>query len=49
LGVYLLCERGQHVIEWVDPVASFRVDHTGPEQGYLRMYGKWLPNRTDQS
>ena len=49
LGVYLLCERGQHVIEWVDPVASFRVNHSGPEQGYLRMSGQWAPNRTDQS
>ncbi|MEY2775920.1 MAG: hypothetical protein RLY30_18 [Pseudomonadota bacterium] len=49
LGIYLLCERGEHVIEWVDPVASFRVLHDGPEQGYLRMFGSWAPKRTDQS
>lgn len=42
LGVYLLCEHAQHVYEWVDPIADFEVQHSGLDQGFLRLQADWL-------
>jgi lipopolysaccharide transport system ATP-binding protein len=41
VGAYLLCEKGSHVYQWIDPVAHLTLDHEGSNQGYFLMNAKW--------
>jgi lipopolysaccharide transport system ATP-binding protein len=41
VGAYLLCEKGSHVYQWIDPVAHLQLDHAGFNQGYFLMNAKW--------
>jgi lipopolysaccharide transport system ATP-binding protein len=41
VGAYLLCEKGSHVYQWIDPVAHLQLDHAGLNQGYFLINAKW--------
>lgn len=41
VGAYLLCEKGVHVYQWIDPVAHIQLHRDGHDQGYLMLHGKW--------
>ena len=41
VGAYLLCEKGSHVYQWIDPVAHIELDHEGLNQGYFLINAKW--------
>lgn len=42
VGAYLLCEKGSHVYQWLDPVAHLTLDHEGLNQGYFLMDARWV-------
>ena len=42
VGAYLLCEKGSHVYQWIDPVAHLTLDHEGNNQGYFLMNARWI-------
>ena len=42
VGAYLLCEKGSHVYQWIDPVAHLTLDHEGNNQGYFLMDAQWV-------
>lgn len=41
IGAYLLCERGLHVYQWIDPVAHVQLHHTTHDQGTFLIQGQW--------
>jgi len=41
VGAYLMCERGIHVYQWIDPVAHIQLHHDGNEQGFFLLNGQW--------
>lgn len=41
VGVYLLCEDGRYVYEWVDPFAHIELKASGSHQGPWLMPGSW--------
>lgn len=41
IGAYLLCEKGVHVYQWIDPVAHVQLHRDGHDQGYLMLSGEW--------
>ena len=41
VGAYLMCERGIHVYQWIDPVAYIQLHHDGNDQGYFLINGQW--------
>jgi lipopolysaccharide transport system ATP-binding protein len=41
IGIYLMCELGIHVYEWVDPFAMLEVQQRDIEQGYFVLNGEW--------
>ncbi len=41
VGAYLMCERGIHVYQWIDPVAYIQLHHDGSDQGYFLIEAKW--------
>lgn len=43
VGVYLLCENGRYVYEWVDPFAHISLAAQGSHQGPWLMPGQWQP------
>jgi len=43
VGVYLLCENGRYVYEWVDPFAHISLVAQGSHQGPWLMPGQWQP------
>ncbi|NMM78790.1 polysaccharide ABC transporter ATP-binding protein [Acidovorax sp. SRB_24] len=43
VGVYLLCENGRYVYEWLDPFAHIALAAQGSHQGPWLMPGQWQP------
>ena len=43
VGIYLLCENGRYVYEWVDPFAHIVLAAKGAHQGPWLMPGQWQP------
>jgi lipopolysaccharide transport system ATP-binding protein len=41
VGAYLLCEKGSHVYQWIDPVAHLTLDHAGTNPGYFFINAQW--------
>ncbi len=41
IGAYLLCERGMHVYQWIDPVAHMQLHHTTHDQGTFLIAAQW--------
>lgn len=41
VGAYLLCEKGSHVYQWIDPIAHLTLDHEGINPGYFLMGARW--------
>ena len=41
IGVYLTCERGEHVYHWIDPVAHLEVRRDTRDIGCLLLPGQW--------
>lgn len=41
IGAYLLCERGLHVYQWIDPVAHVQLHHVTHDQGAFLIRGHW--------
>jgi len=41
VGAYLLCEKGSHVYQWIDPVAHLTLDHEGTNPGFFLMTAQW--------
>ncbi len=41
VGAYLMCERGIHVYQWIDPVAYIQLHHDGSDQGYFLINADW--------
>ena len=41
VGAYLLCERGVHAYEMVEPAAYIELVHAGGEQGHQLLQGAW--------
>lgn len=41
VGAYLMCEKGIHVYQWIDPVSYIQLDHNGKDQGYFLLDGHW--------
>lgn len=41
VGAYLLCERGVHVYQWIDPVAHINLHRESHDQGYFMLHGQW--------
>lgn len=46
VGAYLMCERGIHVYQWIDPVAHIQLHHDGNDQGYFLLNGRWTGGST---
>lgn len=46
VGAYLMCERGIHVYQWIDPVAYIQLHHEGSDQGYFLLKAKWAAGPT---
>ena len=49
IGAYMLCERGIHVYQWIDPVAHVNLHCDGHEQGYFMLEGRWSSGRREES
>jgi lipopolysaccharide transport system ATP-binding protein len=47
VGVYLLCENGRFVYEWVDPLVHLELHARGSHQGPWLMPGHWSPLEAD--
>ncbi|MBF6631336.1 MAG: ATP-binding cassette domain-containing protein [Comamonas sp.] len=41
VGVYLLCQQGRFVYEWMDPIAHIELEHNGQHQGPWLLAGEW--------
>jgi lipopolysaccharide transport system ATP-binding protein len=41
IGAYLMCERGVHVYQWIDPVGHVHLHRKGHDQGYLMLQAEW--------
>lgn len=41
VGAYLMCERGIHVYQWIDPVAYIQLHHDGNDQGFFLLDAHW--------
>ena len=41
VGAYLMCERGIHVYQWIDPIAYIQLHHDGSDQGYFLIKAQW--------
>ena len=41
IGAYLMCERGVHVYQWIDPVAHVQMHRDGHDQGYFVLSASW--------
>lgn len=41
VGAYLMCERGIHVYQWIDPIAFIQLHHDSSEQGYFLLQANW--------
>lgn len=41
VGAYLMCERGIHVYQWIDPVVYIQLDHPGSDQGFFLIKAHW--------
>lgn len=41
IGAYLLCEKGVHVYQWIDPVAHVNMHRESHDQGYWLLSGEW--------
>lgn len=41
VGAYLMCERGIHVYQWIDPVVYIQLHHQGSDQGYFLIDAQW--------
>jgi len=46
VGAYLMCERGIHVYQWIDPVAYIQLHRDGSDQGYFLLKAKWSSGPT---
>lgn len=46
IGAYLLCERGIHVYQWIDPVATVEIHRNTHDQGYWMVEGRWSSGPT---
>lgn len=42
IGAYVLCERGMHVYQWIDPVAHVNLHRDTPDLGFFVWEGRWL-------
>ena len=47
VGAYLLCEKGIHVYQWIDPVATIDMHRDTYDQGYWMVEGRWHSDRHD--
>ena len=41
VGAYLMCEKGVHVYEWIDPAAHIQLHRDGHDQGFFVLEGQW--------
>lgn len=41
VGAYLMCEKGVHVYEWIDPAAHIQLNREGHDQGFFVLEGSW--------
>ena len=41
VGAYLMCEKGVHVYEWIDPAAHIQLHRDGHDQGFFVLAGSW--------
>lgn len=41
VGVYLLCQQGRFVYEWMDPISHIELEHNGQHQGPWLLEGDW--------
>jgi len=46
VGAYLMCERGIHVYQWIDPIAYIQLHNDGSDQGYFLLKAKWASGPT---
>jgi lipopolysaccharide transport system ATP-binding protein len=47
VGAYLLCEKGIHVYQWIDPVATIDMHRDTYDQGYWMVEGQWHSDHRD--
>ena len=45
VGAYLMCEKGLHVYEWIDPTAHIQLHRDGHDQGFFVLEGSWSSNK----
>lgn len=45
VGAYLMCEKGLHVYEWIDPAAHIQLHRDGHDQGFFVLEGSWSSNK----
>jgi lipopolysaccharide transport system ATP-binding protein len=43
VGAYILCERGIHVYQWIDPVAHINLYRDTLDLGFFVWSGRWGP------
>lgn len=43
VGAYILCERGIHVYQWIDPVAHINLHRDTLDLGFFVWSGRWSP------
>jgi lipopolysaccharide transport system ATP-binding protein len=45
VGAYLMCEKGVHVYEWIDPAAHIQLHRDGHDQGFFVLEGSWSSHK----
>jgi lipopolysaccharide transport system ATP-binding protein len=45
VGAYLMCEKGVHVYEWIDPAAHIQLHRDGHDQGFFVLEGQWSSHK----
>jgi lipopolysaccharide transport system ATP-binding protein len=45
VGAYLMCEKGVHVYEWIDPAAHIQLHRDGHDQGFFVLEGEWSSHK----
>lgn len=45
VGAYLMCEKGVHVYEWIDPAAHIQLHREGHDQGFFVLEGSWSSHK----
>ena len=45
VGAYLMCEKGLHVYEWIDPAAHIQLHRDGHDQGFFVLEGSWSSSK----